>query len=68
MNSDLNLTAREEDELLKDDGLLTSINLPSNVKKEDNENQGSFMLPSDSKTDGNENQGKFFYGYGGEVT
>ena len=68
MNSDLNLTAKERYGLLKDDILLNSINLPSNVKKEGNENQGSFMLLSDSETDSNENQGKFYFGYGGEVT
>ena len=68
MNSDLNLAAKEGYELLKDSTLLNSINLPSNVKKEGNENQGSFMLSSDSKTDRNENQGKFYFGYGGEVT
>lgn len=68
MNSDLNLAAKEGYELLKDSTLLNSINLPFNVKKEGNENQGSFMLSSDSKTDRNENQGKFYFGYGGQVT
>ena len=68
MNSDLNLAAKEGYELLKDSTLLNSINLPSNVKKEGNENQGSFTLSSDSKTDRNENQGKFYFGYGGQVT
>ena len=68
MNSELNLTAKEGYGLLKDDILLNSINLPSNVKKEGNENQGSFMLLPDSETDSDENQGKFYFGYGGEVT